>query len=111
MSLPDFTVNSKTFSATGPMGRYMNIAVSFGDPLDYFKFNRGTTNPKTGQTNAAVSRIVEIPDTDGIIHMGSVQLIMQISKHHTTTVVDDMISDIDQALTPTVISHVLLGGS
>lgn len=110
MPFSPITVNTKTFNASGPAGRYMLSTVGYGSPLDYFKIVGGKKN-SAGFTTATVSRVQEKLGADNVIYSTVVSVPMTISPIATPTEVDVLVSDISEFVTQAILNRILMGES
>lgn len=111
MSFHPITVSSKTWNEAGP-GRYMDSAVTYGNPLNYIQVSGGTRNSKTGTTSAAISRVQQKNVTVGsetFLRTASVQLVIQITDGFTASEVDAMVLTISDFINVATLDRILLG--
>lgn len=111
MSFHPVTVSTKTWNEVSP-GRYMDSAVSFGQPQNYIQISGGKLNPKTGITTAAVSRIQQKDVTVGSTttrNTASCQCVIQIPVGFTTADIDALMLTLSDLVTTQFLERLLQG--
>lgn len=111
MSFHPISVSTKTWNEVSP-GKYMDSAVTFGQPGNYIQISGGKLNSKTGLTTAAVSRIMQKDVTVGTAtsrNTASVQSIIQIPSGFTTAEIDAMLLTLSDLVSATFLERLLQG--